>query len=108
VFIRCARLAAGLDAEIWRDESSAISEVGNIDRVVSSSGFPQVFDDESTGAQSSDQVFESVQVFCGPFFAVGLIGHAGQWSLVVVFKSDHKLLTFIAVADLQADGLFVL
>ena len=49
-----------------------------------------------------------MQVFGRPFFAVGFVGHSGQWSLVVVFKPDHKLLPFVAMADLQADGLLVL
>jgi hypothetical protein len=82
--------------------------VGNVNRVIGSSRFPQILDDKPTGAQAPDQVFESVQVFGRPFFAVGFVGHSGQWSLVIVFKPDHKLLPFVAMADLQADGLLVL
>ena len=76
--------------------------------VIGPFGFAEILDHKSGAAEVSDELFEAMKVFGRAGLTVGGILLLREWSRVVVLDADHELLPFVAVADLQADGLLVL
>jgi hypothetical protein len=82
--------------------------MADVNSFVGSKWFSEILENEASVAKASDEFFPAVQVFRSPGLAVRLIDLSRNWSGLVVLHTNHKLLPFIAMTDLQTRRLFVL